>query len=1277
MTEAATSDPRNVPDPQTERRIALCLGAHRSGTSLVSAAMQAIGAELSLPIHESSEENLKGFFEHPAVVALDDDLLRLAGSAWDDSRFEAADLDKIPADAMADLRAKARAIVDSQWRNAPLAAIKDPRMCRLLPFWLPVLRNDGYADDNIRCVIVTRDPVEIAISQRTRCRKNPDFYEFGQTLDEGIALWLSHMRQALRDCGDRKMLVLAYADLLAQPTERLARMADFLGTTPDAAAIARFEAEFMDESLWRSHADEAAVAEVEAAFPGLLEVERMLADLSGQVVDHTAIAPILQRLDDPVFEATAREIVSRAYGRLATRRRVERLAALGTEHALDVAREARDAFARTRDEMARTTAEVEQRLRERITGLEAGVADRDTRLEQHKRAMAEARKVEGNLRDRITALEAGVSDRDARLEALRGEQARAIRQLGAAFEANQQQLVATQKALQQSQLDNTTLAASVTGLQADRDSLRDMLTAAETGRADFASQADELRSFVADLQQMNDDMRQSHSWRVTRPLRMGGTLARQTGKVPRAGLRALNHASRTGYHRMKRTHPETAALLHRTLKPLLIRANMRLLGQHNVPALPAPQVANPPGLAPGSFAFDYQQPRVYPPFQPLVTVIVPNYNHAPYLAKRLESIFAQTYENFEVLLLDDCSSDDSRAVLEEFAARHPDRARTLFNETNSGGVFHQWEKGLAAARGELIWIAESDDWASPNFLEALVPFFQNEVVQLAYARTLFMDASGENQIWSMEEYLAAYGPERWGRGWVETAPNIVRDVFSMTNIIPNVSSALFRRFERLDVLEIDQWRGMRTCGDWMFYLNAIRGGMLAYSPDAQNFYRIHDKNTSVTSHKADQFYREHEDVARCVRRHYHVPAGNLDRMEANLRDHWRMNRDTYTDEAFTACFDRARIEAGPTRKPALLMASFGFCAGGGETFPIQLANEVKAIGYEVTFLDCAQEPRVPGVRAKLATDIPVISNFPDLRRIVKNFDIDVIHSHHGWVDNTVLDLLPEGSDVRTVVTLHGFYETVPAQQLKLLLPRMLHRTAAMVYIADKNLVPMQDTNTPAKASFHRIDNAVGVSRLAPFDVGTLGIAEDAFVIVLVSRALPEKGWAEAIAATTLAREISGRDIQLIMVGDGEAKDLAEAAGVPAHVHLVGFRPNPQDYFAAADLGLLPSRFKGESFPLVVIESLIAGTPVLASDIGEVRSMLTTADGMAGELFALNQDWQIDTDDLARIIADLASNPDAVARLRARVPSAAERFDPAQMAEKYGEVYSAVSGGEAA
>src|ERR1700722_3014578 len=102
---------------------------------------------------------------------------------------------------------------------------------------------------------------------------------------------------------------------------------------------------------------------------------------------------------------------------------------------------------------------------------------------------------------------------------------------------------------------------------------------------------------------------------------------------------------------------------------------------------------------------------------PRVSVIVPNYNHARFLRQRLDSVVAQTFQDFELILLDDCSTDESRKILEEYA-RDP-RARLELNEANSGSPFKQWNKGVRLARGKYVWIAESDDYANERFLERL------------------------------------------------------------------------------------------------------------------------------------------------------------------------------------------------------------------------------------------------------------------------------------------------------------------------------------------------------------------------------------------------------------------------------------------------------------------------------------------------------------------------------------------------------------------------------
>src|SRR5258707_14882309 len=91
--------------------------------------------------------------------------------------------------------------------------------------------------------------------------------------------------------------------------------------------------------------------------------------------------------------------------------------------------------------------------------------------------------------------------------------------------------------------------------------------------------------------------------------------------------------------------------------------------------------------------------------RPRVSVIIPNYNHARYLRKRIETVLEQTYQDFEVILLDDCSTDGSSSIIDEY--RNDSRVRMGLNEKNSGSTFKQWNKGVGLAEGKNVWIAES------------------------------------------------------------------------------------------------------------------------------------------------------------------------------------------------------------------------------------------------------------------------------------------------------------------------------------------------------------------------------------------------------------------------------------------------------------------------------------------------------------------------------------------------------------------------------------------
>lgn len=662
-------------------------------------------------------------------------------------------------------------------------------------------------------------------------------------------------------------------------------------------------------------------------------------------------------------------------------------------------------------------------------------------------------------------------------------------------------------------------------------------------------------------------------------------------------------------------------------------------------------------------------PAADPAFAPKVSVIVPNYNHAAYLRQRLDSIYALDYGNIEVILLDDCSTDDSREILLEYARRHAGNTTTCFNETNSGGVFNQWKKALELAKGELVWIAESDDYSAPNYLSELVRFFRNEAVMLAFSRTKFVEGEG-NVVWSTDEFLHNCLGDLVGAPFIRSAHWLVNRAWGSKNVVPNVSSALFRHPGSMPLLSDADWRSMRLCGDWIFYLHLIRGGLVAYSPATTNYYRQHQKGTSFTTRKLETYYREVEAVATQLLRLYRLDHGILEAQRERLYGEWCSLKGFGAEGEFDQLFslERARAAAGH-RSPNILMVGFALIAGGGETFPITLANALKRRGRAVGFLNLRHAPTEPGVRRMLGANIPLfeLDGLSKIEALCEDLGIELVHSHHAWADMVLAECLERQPQVKQLVTMHGMYEMMTLEALANLMPRMERRVDAVVYTADKNLRPFSP-EFRARKGFTRIDNALAPQDIRPVERSSLGIGVDDFVLCLVSRAIREKGWEEGIQAVLASQKRCPRKIHLILIGKGEEYDRLKPVHESDAIHFLGFRSNIRDYFAMADMGFLPSRFGGESAPLVLIDCLWAGRPVLASRLGEIPAMLQGGNGPAGLLFDLQDDLSIDVAGLAELVLRLATDKPAYDGMLAEVPHAVRKFDPDVMVEKYEQLY---------
>ena len=226
---------------------------------------------------------------------------------------------------------------------------------------------------------------------------------------------------------------------------------------------------------------------------------------------------------------------------------------------------------------------------------------------------------------------------------------------------------------------------------------------------------------------------------------------------------------------------------------------------------------------------------------PKVTVIIPNYNHARYLPQRIESVLNQTFQDIEVILMDDCSPDDSPSIIAAYAASDA-RIRVVLNEHNSGSTFKQWNKGIAQARGTYVWLAESDDYADPGLLAALVARLDADPrVGLAYCDSYSVDEHNKlmpQGTW--EPFLAELDDQLWKHDFTQPGLELVRRFMSYRNIIPNASAVVLRRSTLLAVGPAEE--SYRVLGDWLFWAKILSVSYISYVAQPLNYFRTHRNN---------------------------------------------------------------------------------------------------------------------------------------------------------------------------------------------------------------------------------------------------------------------------------------------------------------------------------------------------------------------------------------------------------------------------------------------------
>ncbi len=233
-----------------------------------------------------------------------------------------------------------------------------------------------------------------------------------------------------------------------------------------------------------------------------------------------------------------------------------------------------------------------------------------------------------------------------------------------------------------------------------------------------------------------------------------------------------------------------------------------------------------------------------------ISVVVPNYNYERYLEQRLYSILSQQVKIYELILLDDCSTDHSRKKIDDLVSKLSSYVsiQKVYNEKNSGSAFKQWEKGFELAKGDYVWIAEADDFCDAHMLKNLVqPILHEDDVVISYCDTAYIDALGKMILPSIRSEIDIQKTGHWNDSYVNDGLDEIKHYSFLNCTIANVSSTLIKKDDYHKYFELSGQ--FKQAGDWLFYVNVMQHGKVAFCAKTLNYYRVHGNNVSSVTKK--------------------------------------------------------------------------------------------------------------------------------------------------------------------------------------------------------------------------------------------------------------------------------------------------------------------------------------------------------------------------------------------------------------------------------------------
>lgn len=225
---------------------------------------------------------------------------------------------------------------------------------------------------------------------------------------------------------------------------------------------------------------------------------------------------------------------------------------------------------------------------------------------------------------------------------------------------------------------------------------------------------------------------------------------------------------------------------------------------------------------------------------PLITVIIPLYNTERFITQTIDSVLSQTYQNFEIFVVDDCSSDGSCNIIRQFAANDP-RITLIQSDTNFGGPARPRNIGIENAKGEFIAFLDADDVWKPHKLQTQLDFLvAHPHIDMLYSPAEIIDENG------------TLSPVK--KQWLASFLSLLmspKNAIIYNNFI-NINTLMVR--QPLTSRFIEDSR-LVAIEDWMFHIFNFQMGLRGtLMKEPLIYYRIH--SASISNRHSDKSYRK-------------------------------------------------------------------------------------------------------------------------------------------------------------------------------------------------------------------------------------------------------------------------------------------------------------------------------------------------------------------------------------------------------------------------------------